>query len=572
MFLASDSNFVTVGARVMINLDDLSDENDGAAGFNPARMIYLWTEADGRTPLNNEINFIRASGGEVVRTITAAATEQSYVLKPADVDNINKGEGLRARVDYIDGLGFARDWTAQFDFVKLNVGLNGAVVTSAIEDPNTIIDNANAVSRQWQESGDGGVPFSNITNATAETYTVPPYEQSRLFVRLQLTYTRSAAAGGGQATAYSAPVQVAGLSDSSTIAITSTATDDARAGVVWRAVTENLRDVFGNQPDAASLTYQWQTGYQSGGGWTAAANGTVALYTLAAADFADERSDLRLLVSDASGVNTLISAPVNARRVYAAGLLGVVTLSGDDFSEGGTITANLSGFPTSSDNGALVTVVQWEAYSIASESWTGWTVVQESPAQFTLTRDWDGAQFPSLRVAVTVSDDFGTTVTYSEGINLNIPTEGEPLLTFVNDAEAVAGVTISVDISNLSDGNNGAADSATAQIVYAWLEANGAAKIDSGGTAFTGQTYILTAQDVQNIVNNAVLQISIVYTDGLGYQRFWRLPLVAFQADIGLDGATVTLEVQDPGGIAVVDTYLYQWQQSAAENGRVYRH
>ena len=410
------------GATISVNTSNITDAN-GERSF-----AYAWNSANG-------------------------GTGATYILTSTDMANIDAGNAPGVTVTYTDGLGFVRRWTVTVQAVLIEIGLNGAVVTSRATDASSIADE-NYVY-QWQQSATEDGVYANINaNAQASTYAVPAtYDAGRIFVRLSLSYQlsgRTASGGGGERLpALSAPVRVAGLA--------SGAAGMNGSGVVgnaeYTAALVHLRDVLGRAPDASVLTYQWQTG-TSAGDWQDISGATSQTYRLATADFENGRSFLRVRLSARAENNNsaiLESAGADINR-DTTGVLSINIAANDDgqtSAPGAIYSANTGDL--SDENGASTAV----ANSIRQYEWTAFrggsslVISSATVAAYTI----NVADFPavagelSLRLAATYEDAFGFQVTFTAAATLTradsigaVGVEGKPLSPAEN---LTANVTVS---------------------------------------------------------------------------------------------------------------------------------
>ena len=534
------------GAVYGVNVDGITDANDETT--RGGTFAYQWLNGDGTS-----------KSGENAATYTFTTVDYAAVTAGRIPPLVSVG--------YTDELGFSYSWTvtAQINVPELSLD------TATREVSSRVGGNITVTAYQWQRGDANGV-YTTDAAQTGATYTVPANVGTTPFLRLRVNYST----GGVGGVAFSSPLAVAGLrtplAADSTIALTNITAGGVRAGAVWRATT-NVRDIYGNAAGADDFAYQWQAGTSAAAddsSWrdVGGARGRGATYTVSAADFADA-TYLRLLATDAAGVSqrTLISSAENVRTLLA----GVAIVGGKYL--GGLLTVNASGL---SDNNGPATIDGYQlqqgvALDVGGVTTIDWRDFSEgnSSGVFSLAV-WYGDTSPLVRAAVTVRGAViqGGTVIYSDGLSLNIPTDGTPRAVLADNAALTSKATVRVDISGLSDANDGADAAASFdefRVRYLWLDANGTPLTEGvrGDTADKA-TYVLTADDVRNIENNAPLRVSVGYTDGLGFVSALTARFDAVWLEVGRNGAEVTSAVRDPNNLIVAGSEVYTWAQSAA--------
>ena len=166
------SGTVTEGETLTAQTGTLAD-NDGLGAFS-----YQWQRGDDQGGFANIAN----------------ATARTYTLGDDDA-----GRTLRVQVRYTDGNGTAESLTSDATAAVTNVNdqptgdvtISGTVTEgeTLTAQTGTLADNdgLGAFSYQWQRS-DGAAEFTDIENATSETYTLGD-DDVNFAVRVQVSYT-----------------------------------------------------------------------------------------------------------------------------------------------------------------------------------------------------------------------------------------------------------------------------------------------------------------------------------------------------------------------------------------------
>ena len=198
---------VAVGVTASVNVSGITDANSRARGGSYA---YQWIEP------NNAVK--------------TGQTRNIYILNQTDVRNIAATTPPKVRVTYTDELGFEFSWTVRVEVVRVEIGLQGDLVTSQVIDPNAIAV-PSSYTYQWQEGDALDGQYRNIVGSNSSTYRLPQIvPPSHPFVRLSVSYARRS--DQQRAPAISRGLQVAGINRaSSTLGLLG---DGVAAGAVYR--------------------------------------------------------------------------------------------------------------------------------------------------------------------------------------------------------------------------------------------------------------------------------------------------------------------------------------------------
>ena len=227
---------------------------------------------------------------------------------------------------------------------------HGAMINATLSDPDSGVT---GVTWQWARSADGQTRWTDITGATAETYT-PVVANVGSYLRATAMYTDSVGPNKSESAVTSASVTI---------------DDDGSVTLSWEeltvgeAVTASLTD-----PDDGVMNVHWQW-ERSGGGsvnWTDIDGATSGTFTAAEADV-DSYLRATARYDDAAGVGKSAQAATSVAVI--ADDDGSVTLSTRESEVGAAVTATLS-YP---DRG--VTNVSWQWVKSHHGS-TGWNDIQ----------------------------------------------------------------------------------------------------------------------------------------------------------------------------------------------------
>ncbi|MGZ4363524.1 MAG: hypothetical protein ACXVFF_14980 [Gaiellaceae bacterium] len=190
---------------------------------------------------------------------------------------------------------------------------------------------------QWQTSSDGGASWSDISGATATTYT-PPAGSAGTQVRVIVTATNS-----GGATQAASPASAVILANPPTNTVAPSLSATAKDGV---AITVNK----GTWTGVATITYtyQWQASTDGGATWSDIAGATATSYTPPAGSAGKQ---VRVLVTGTNGDGSS-QAPSPASAVIVAN------------PPVNTVAPSISGTP---EDGVAMTA--------AKGTWTGMTTI-----------------------------------------------------------------------------------------------------------------------------------------------------------------------------------------------------
>lgn len=233
--------------------------------------------------------------------------------------------------------------TTQPADVSVAVGDNASFsVTATGESP----------TYQWQDSVDDGANWSNITGATATSYSltgVALSDSGHLF-RVLVT-----AAG---ATVASSPAHLTVTAVADAPAITVQPTD--------QTVTELATASFSVTATGTSLQYQWQLSGDGGTSWSDIGGANSNNYTTPATALSDSGEQFRVQVSNGAGSVTSSTATLAVNAVATSNTAPAFTVLPTDLAvvvgAAATFSTSVTGTPTPS--------LQWQRSTNSGTSWT----------------------------------------------------------------------------------------------------------------------------------------------------------------------------------------------------------
>ena len=470
------------GATASVNIGSISDGNSNTDGGTYA---YEWLGVAGNS------------------------TNQTYTLQAADISNINANNPPRVSVFYMDSLGFVSRWTVALQVVRvaLRRGSSEEVIAEITEPAGVSAEN---YSYQWQQSNSESGSYTDIASApSASVYRIGQgYDAAKPFIRLSLSYQR--AGSGVRYPALSSPLRVAGITTGALVM----QGNGYALGAIYTADISDLRDIWGNVPEANDLTYEWQRGASSSGGWVPIANKIDRTYTLSALDFVNSESYLRVMAIDKADYRSQSVTLTTAARDINAATEGAISISitpsaGGSYALSAVYTAITN--KITDNNGIGAFAYEWlllregaESSVGAAESYT--LAAADIPA---------GSGALSLKLSLQHTDAFGfESSVFLQTIELsdNINTPGNPSPSsgtvsivgdsFVIDGELTASVT-------LTDSNG------FGSLSYQWEGGNAAGVYtDLAVGDATASVYTIPATWPTNYVS---VRVEVVHTDGLGY-------------------------------------------------------
>jgi len=281
-------------------------------------------------------------------------------------------------------------------------------VSNVLTAANTLADEdgMGAVTYQWQSSVANANDFSNITNATANTYTLLSSDANK-DIRVNALYTDTPLNNAGTATVVSS----ASLSVTNpTITITGTVTEDQQLSV-------DLGTLQG------TVTYQWQ--HKESGNFVDVVGATSATYTL---DQTNVGKEMKVLVNtDVTGVNQLASgATIQVVNVNDSPT-GAVTISGT--SEVSNVLTAANTLADEDGPSPLVVTYQWQRDNVNIAGATNGTYVLVSADankditvvasytdshsnQHSVTSDTQSITAPTISISGTAQEDVELTASH----------------------------------------------------------------------------------------------------------------------------------------------------------------
>ncbi|HEY7987518.1 MAG TPA: calcium-binding protein, partial [Methylophilaceae bacterium] len=418
------------------------------------------------------------------------ATAATFTLTETQV-----GKQVRVTASYIDGHGVAESVasTGTTAVANINDAPTGTVTIAGTVTQNQVLTASNtladvdglaAIAYQWQSSADSGSTWTNISGATASTYTLAEAQVGKL-IRVTASYTDGH--GTAESKSSTASAIVANINDTptGTVTIAGTATQNQIL-----TASNTLADVDG----LGTIAYQWQSS-PTGTTWTNISGATAATYTLADAQVGKQ---VRVVASYTDGHGTLESVSSTATPA----IVNVNDTPTGMVAVSGTATQNqvLTASNTLADGDGLGTIAyQWQSSADSGSTWAN--ISGATAATFTLTETQVGKQ---VRAVASYSDGHGTAESVSSSATAAIAN--------VNDTPTGT-VTVSgtATQNQVLAANNTLADvDGLGTITYQWQSSpNGTTWTDISGA--TTSTFTLTDSQVGKQV-----RVTASYTDGHG--------------------------------------------------------
>ena len=304
---------------------------------------------------------------------------------------------------------------------------------------------------QWQSSSDGQ-SWSNISGATASTYTVAEADEA-LQIRVAGTATDSE---GNSAAVTSAPT-IAVIDITPTLSVTVSGTAQEGQTLTASAVANDAEAV---------VTYQWQS--LSGSTWSNISGATGSAYT---AVEADEGHQLRVVATstDADGSGTNATSAATAAVIDITPTLSV-SVNGTA-QEGQTLTASA----VANDADAVVTY-QWQFLN--GSTWSN--ISGATGLTYTAVEADESHQ---LRVIATSTDSDGSSTSATSAATVAV-TDIAPTLSVTVSGTAQEGQTLTA---------TPVANDADAIITYQWQSLSGSTWSNISGA--TNSTYTAVEGD-----------------------------------------------------------------------------
>jgi hypothetical protein len=474
--------------------------------------------------------------------ISTGATGETYLLTAQDI-----GAVLSLRVSYTDQQGTAESLTSAATAPVQNVNdapqglpqINGIFAEgqtlSADTSGITDADGLGPYTYDWRREGVS-------TGESGETYLLTAQDIGAV-LSLRVSYTDSQGTAESLTSAATDPIQNVNDAPQGLPQITGSLAE----GQTLSADTSGISDADG----LGTFTYNWRRDGVSTG-----ESGETYLLT---ADDIGAAISLRLSYTDGRGtaesVTSAATGPIQNVNDAPQGLPQITGI----FAEGQTLSADTGGISDADGLGTFT--YDWRRDGISTGA-TGET--------YLLTAQDIGAAI-SLRVSYT--DQQGTAESLTSAAttpiqNVNDAPQGLPQIT----GTLIEGSTLSADTTAITDADG------LGPFTLHWLR-------DGEETGATGETYLLTAEDV-----GAALTLRVSYTDQQGTAE---RVLSAATAPVALRNGAPTGEViltggdavgallsadlsqlSDPDGLTSA-SYLYQWlrdgEEIAGATGASYR-
>ena len=328
---------------------------------------------------------------------------------------------------------------------SVNAGATASFVATASGSPNPTV--------QWQQSTNSGTSWSNISGATATTYSFAA-STSRNGYEYRAVFTSAS----GSATSAAARLSVAALA-----APLVTTQPPASVSIDSGSVVELTSAASGNP----AATVQWQLSTDGGASYSNISGATATTYCFRAAT-SGSGDKYRAVFTNSSGSATSSAATVSVTAAQSAPLVTTqpllkVVASGASV----TFTAAATGFPTPT--------VQWQVSSNGGSTWT--SLSGATATSYTLTAS---AANSGLLYRASFSNARGTTYT-------------NPALLTVNAAPAITLQPVSQSVAHGTAVTFKATASGSPTPAIQWqLSADGGATwTDIAGA--TASSYLFTA-------------------------------------------------------------------------------
>ena len=489
------------------------------------------------------------------------ATGETYTLGDEDV-----GREVQVVVSYTDdgGMDESLTSTATTTVTNINDDPSGSVsIDGTAEEDQTLTTNTDnlddadglgAFSYQWQR-GDGSGGYTNIQDASGETYTLGDEDVGRE-VQVMVSYTDDGGMDESLTSVATAAVENINDDPTGSVTITGTVEED-------QTLTANitaLQDADGLPTVADAFTYQWQRNTGANGGFENIENATSETYTLSDADVG---RNIRVVVNytDDGGMDeSLTSAATAAVENVNDTPTGEVTISGQA-TENAELTANTD---TLADDDGLGTLnYQWQR----SDGSGDFENIANATGETYSLGDADVGR--NIRVVVNYTDGRGTDESPTSDATTTVTNiNDDPTGSLSIDGTVEEDQTLTANVDNVTDADGLGAFS------YQWQRSNDSNGFDNIPTA-TGKTYTLGDEDVGREV-----RVQVSYRDQRGADE--RLisdatPTVTNINDeptgsVTIDGTVeedqiLTANVDNVTDADGLGSFSYQWQRSNGSGG-----
>ncbi len=486
-------------------------------GVSPAAGL----PAGGTSVTINGTNFIGATA--VTFGTTAVTTFTVNTLGTQITVNSPSGTGT---IDITVTTPSGTSATSSVDRYIYTTPITAVTITGTAQVASTLnvgaLTPAGAIATyQWEYSSTSGGPYTNISGATASTFSVTSGYVS--------DYIEVAAAGSGgySGTVTSAPVGPVSAEPLTAIgAITGT----AQVGSILTAGSIS--------PSGATVTYQWEYSTTSGGTYTNISGATASTFSVTSGYVSDY---IEVAAAGSGGYSgTVTSAPVGPVSAEPLTAIGAITGTAQ---VGSILTAG-----SISPSGATVTY-QWEYSTTSGGTYT--VIPGATSSTYTMASAYVNDY---IKVAATGSGSYSGTVT-STAVG---PVTAEPL-TAIGPISGTAQVGSTLTAGALTPSG--------ATAIYQWEYSS-----TSGGTytaipGATSSTYTVASAYVNDYIEVAATGLGgysgTVTSTAVGPVS--AEPLTAIGAITGTAqvGSTLTAGALTPSGA----TAIYQWEYSTTSGG-----
>ena len=396
---------------------------------------------------------------------------------------------------------------------------------------------------QWQNADAADGTFEDITGATGTTYNITEqYNVLRSYLRVQLTYTHGPDNAAAQIVYSPALVALR-------LPLVSISLSGAQASVSVVAHDS----VIATSPAAV---YQWQNSATENGTFADIANVTGKTYDVPQTyNAARPYLRMRLRYTHTNSVFGARDAFSSALRV--AGVqsgTASFALSGAPVV-GGEATVNVSEMVDIFGRAVLTQNLTYQWYS---GDGTNWNIIDPNGTGASYTIAAANFDKDNRQLSLQVEDPAGLSGPFNPSpLAINQNPTGVPAVILVGGGAVVAGKTVRVDTSGITDPNNGGQ---SGTYTYQWQNNAG---VDKSGQ--TGQDYILIAADIG--VSN-LPKVKVTLQDSLGFTFEWVAEVQqGVDVQVTRTDAQLAAALTDPSNRVQANTDSYTWLQSATENG-----
>jgi Ca2+-binding RTX toxin-like protein/predicted glycoside hydrolase/deacetylase ChbG (UPF0249 family) len=314
----------STATAVVANVNDVPTGSVTLSGTSVQNQVLTanntLADADGLGLFNYQWQVSSGSGSNLTWSNISGATQGSYTLGQAEV-----GAQVRVITSYTDRHGAIESFVSTSTDVVANVNdtprgevtiAGVAAQKQVLRASNTLVDadGLGTVSYKWQVSSDNGFTWSNISGATAVSFTLTQAQVGKK-VRAVASYTDGY--GAVESVSSAASDVIANVNDAPTGSVTLSG---------WAAqnqvltVSNTLADADGK----GTVSYQWQVSSDNGLTWSNISGATAATFTLTQAEVGKK---VRSRASYTDGFGTVESVASAASAVVGVTVTGT---SGSD--------------------------------------------------------------------------------------------------------------------------------------------------------------------------------------------------------------------------------------------------